>query len=168
MRDTLRGLDRLDVRFQGRTLSWSLVTGGARIARAAILIAMLLSVVVLTVLPDVRSGAVTTPIVVVGVLLGRWRRSRGFFDSPIADAALRALPGVGRQILPGHWRVEGPEARVLAARFDQWQAYGVPEAALTPEPDQVAHESYQPGQPWPTPPSGPAEPWPLLDRPGPG
>ena len=48
MRDTLRGLDRLDVRFQGRTLSWSLVTGGARIARAAILIAMLVSVVVLT------------------------------------------------------------------------------------------------------------------------
>ena len=60
-----------------------------------------------------------------------------------------------------------PEARALAARFDQWQAHGVPEAALTPEPDQVARESYQPGQPWPTTPSGSAEPWPLLDRPGP-
>lgn len=167
MRDTLRGLDRLDVRVEGRTLSWSLVTGGGRVVRAAILVALLLSVVALTVLPGVRSGAATTPLLVIGILFGRWRRSRSFFDSPITDAALRTLPGVGREIQPGHWRVEGPEARTLAARFDQWQAHGVPEAALTPEPDQVARESYQPGQPWPTPPSGSAEPWPLLDRPGP-
>jgi len=150
MRDTLRGLDRLDVRVEGRTLSWSLVTGGGRVVRAAILVALLLSVVALTVLPGVRSGAATTPLLVVGILFGRWRRSRSFFDSPIADAALRALPGVGREIQPGRWRVDG-----------------VPEAALTPEPDQVARESYQPGQPWPTPPSGSAEPWPLLDQPGP-
>ncbi len=168
MRDTLRGLDRLDVRFKGRTLSWSLVTGGSRILRATILVAILLSVVMLTVLPNVRSGVVTTPLVIIGILLGRWRRSRSFFDSPIAGAALQALPGVGREIQPGHWRVEGPAARTLAARLDQWQVYGVPEAALTPEPDQVARESYQPGQPWPAPPSGPAEPWPLFDRPDPG
>ncbi len=165
MRDTLRDLDRLDIRARDRALTWSLTPGTYRVAEAALVVIVLVAFVILTVLQHGGQSLAVLSWIVARLALGQLRHRGSLFDAPAVDAAMGRLPGIGRQVRQGHWRVEGPAARAFAVQLEQWRAPRAAPVALTPaEPENIPTESYEPGQPWPLPPAELADSWPLMGQ----
>lgn len=143
-------------------LTWSFRSGGYRVARVVIAVAIL--AVVAAIVVDSRLPFGLFAVVGVNVFAARGRRRGSLHGSGAVAAGERAVRAVARPVREGRWRLDGPDAAALLDQLERWQLHGVPEAALAVEPADARGEDYQPGQPWPAPPAGLAEPWPVLGR----
>lgn len=135
--------------------------GGYRVALAVFVTAWLAAGLTLLIATQSWGAGLNLLFLVVARSALSSVRRKGSLPDFLAQAATRRASEVGREVRPGHWRVDGPAAKAFVAEITQWQGRGPTPAA---EPDEVRPEHHLAGDPWPTPPATLAEPWPMFNR----
>jgi hypothetical protein len=162
--------DRLVAKTQGGDLRWRYQSALARAVQVSVAVALLILLVV-SLAPPWRHFSYVSYIAplltIVGVAMNRQNRYQSVQAPEARRAALAALQASGRETRPGTWVVDGADAAELARRFGRWAVRGLsPEELVPAEPENVAIESYQPGQDWPAAPREDTQGWPRLDERG--